>query len=138
MSTDNATTPDNGTPTAHRVTAQRIFVRDLTLSCKLGVSEKERAKFQRVRINVEMDVEPARPLHDDPDNIVDYRSVVPAIRALSQAGQPRLLETLADQIAEICFFDPRTTHVRVRIEKLDRYSDSAGIGIEIEHTRTSS
>jgi hypothetical protein len=25
--------------------------------------------------------------------------------------------------------------VRVRIEKLDRYSDAAGIGIEVEHAR---
>jgi len=122
-------------PAGYAATDQRIVVRDLTLSCKLGVSEGERAKFQRVRINVEVEVAPQRPIDDDPAKVVDYRSIVPGIRELAQAGQPRLLETLADQIAALCFYDSRTQGVRVRIEKLDRYPDAAGIGVEVTHRR---
>jgi len=116
-------------------TAQRIFVRDLTLSCKLGVSERERAKYQRVRINAEVEVEPRRPIGDDPAHIVDYRNLVPAIRDLTQTTTPLLLETLADQIAGICLEDPRARSCRIRIEKLDRYPDAGGIGVEVEHRR---
>ena len=90
---------------------------------------------QRVRINVELEVEPERPIHDDPANIVDYRHIVPAIRDIAQNGVPRLLESMADRIAAACLYDPRTRVVRVRIEKLDRYSDAAGIGVEVEHCR---
>lgn len=118
-----------------RVSDQRIFVRDLTLTCRLGVSERERAKDQRVRINVELQVEPQRPIDDNPQNIVDYRHIVPAIRSIAQEGAPRLLESLADRIAEACFEDARTHVARVRIEKLDRYSDAHGIGVEVEHRR---
>jgi dihydroneopterin aldolase len=123
-----------GRAVAH-ATAQRIFVRDLTLSCKLGVSERERAKYQRLCINVEVRVAADRPIHDDPANIVDYRNLVPAIRQLAQTTTPLLLETLADQIAEICFADERARSCRIRIEKLDRYADAGGIGIEVEHER---
>mgnify|MGYP000400269130 CR=1 FL=1 len=124
-----------GESTPARATAQRIFVRDLTLSCKLGVSERERAKYQRLCINVEVSVLPQRPIDDDPARIVDYRNIVPAIRKLAQTTTPLLLETLADQIAEICFADPRARACRIRIEKLDRYADAGGIGIEVAHER---
>lgn len=117
------------------VSAQRIFVRDLTLTCRLGVSERERAKDQRVRINVELEVAAERPIDDNPQRIVDYRNIVPTIRRIAQEGAPRLLETLGDRIAAACFEDDRTNIVRVRIEKLDRYSDAHGIGIEVEHRR---
>lgn len=128
---------DSGSRPAARATAQRIFVRDLTLSCKLGVSERERAKYQRLCINVEVRVAPDRPIHDDPANIVDYRNLVPAIRRLAQRTRPLLLETLADEIAAICFADERAHGCRIRIEKLDRYADTGGIGIEVEHERDS-
>lgn len=115
---------------------QRIFLRDLTVSAHLGVSERERARAQRLRINVEAEVRVVRPLDDDPRQIVDYRKLVPNIRKLIADGRPRLLETLADDIAAATFADDEHVElVRVRIEKLDRYSDAAGIGIEVEHAR---
>lgn len=134
---DKSTTAGSkaGTASNTKVQVQRMFVRDLTLSCHLGVTERERAKAQRIRVNVELEVMPQRPIDDDEHKIVDYRYVVPAVREIAQEGAPKLLETLADRIAERCFYDPRTRAVRVRIEKLDRYSDAAGVGIEIEHRR---
>lgn len=128
-------TAHKAVPKLAKTTAQRVIVRDLTLSCKLGVSERERAKFQRIRINLELDVAAERPIHDDPANVVDYRGIVPSIRELTQTTTPLLLETLADRIAEICFEDSRALSTRIRIEKLDRYSDAAGIGVEVEHKR---
>ena len=47
----------------------------------------------------------------------------------------RLLETLFEEITAACFFDPRITKAAVRIEKLDRYHDIAGIGIEMVRER---
>lgn len=117
------------------VASQRIHVADLTISCKLGVSEAERATVQRIRINVELEVRPERPLNDDPRNVVDYRGIVPAIRDITQSHTPRLLETLADRIAEVCLGDSRAISSRVRIDKLDRYADASGIGVEVHHRK---
>lgn len=124
---------------ASTATRQKVFVRDLTVSAHLGVTERERARAQRIRINVEAEVAPARPIDDDPTRIVDYRHLVPNIRRLIDEDRPQLLETLADRIAEATFADDDAVAcVRVRIEKLDRYSDAAGIGVEVEHSRTDS
>lgn len=121
---------------ASTATRQKVFVRDLTVSAHLGVTERERARAQRIRINVEAEVAPTRPIDDDPTRIVDYRHLVPNIRRLIGADRPQLLETLADRIAEATFADDdAVARVWVRIEKLDRYSDAAGIGVEVEHSR---
>lgn len=118
-------------------TRQTVFVRDLTVNAHLGVTERERARTQRIRVNVEAEVDPVRPLDDDPKRIVDYRHIVPNIRRLIAEEQPKLLETLADRIAAATLADDSAVAcVRVRIEKLDRYSDAAGIGVEVEHRRS--
>lgn len=123
-------------PPATRATRQKVFVRDLTVSAHLGVTARERARAQRIRVNVEAEVDPVRPLDDDPKRIVDYRHIVPNIRRLIADHHPALLETLADRIAQATFADdPAVAVVWVRIEKLDRYSDAAGIGVEVEHRR---
>ena len=115
--------------------AQRIIIRDLTLSCSIGVSEEERARRQRLRLNVELQVEPRTPQHDNINEVLDYGVLAEALRARSLQADCRLLETLAEDLAALCFAFPQVLHCRIRIEKLDRYADIGGIGIEIERRR---
>ena len=117
------------------VSGQRIVVRDLTLSCCIGVSHAERARRQRLRLAVELEVDIAPQIDDRISEVVDYGQIVGLIRQVCRDNQARLLETLAQDIAEACFFDPRVRRSRIRIEKLDRYADVGGIGIELEHCR---
>ena len=51
-----------GRQTDSEVTAQRIIVRDLSLSCRIGVTEEERARRQRIRINLVLEVVPGPPV----------------------------------------------------------------------------
>lgn len=114
---------------------QLIIARDMTLSCSLGVSESERAKPQRIRINLEVAVDPKRPSQDRVGEVVDYGRLVRDVRRTCLELKARLLETLAAAIAETCFEDDRVLSARVRIEKLDRYSDVGGIGVELHFAR---
>ncbi len=116
-------------------TRQRIVVRDLNLSVRVGVTPAEREQRQRLRIAVELEVEAAPPRADSIAEVVDYGQVVGLIRQVCRDSEVRLLETLAQDIAEACFFDARVRASRIRIEKLDRYPDVGGIGIELEHRR---
>jgi hypothetical protein len=50
-----------GHETDTEVTAQRIIVRDLSLSCRIGVTEEERARRQRIRLNLKLEVVPDPP-----------------------------------------------------------------------------
>lgn len=115
--------------------AQRIIIRDLTLSCRIGVSEEERARRQRLRLNVELLVDPQPPQDDNIKEVLDYGVLAQALKARSLDAGCRLLETLAEELATICFGFPEVRETRIRIEKLDRYADIGGIGIEIERRR---
>ena len=119
-------------------TAQRIVLSDLILPCRIGVTEEERAKRQRLRFNIEIEARPRPPREDKITEVVDYGPLAAHIRNVCAEAEFRLLESLAGQIAQACFFDARVIRARVRIEKLDRYSDMAGIGCEFEYCRAGS
>lgn len=118
------------------VVAQRIIVRDLSLSCRIGVTDEERARRQRIRLNLELEVVPEPPAEDRIAEVVHYGHLVDRVRRTCLKADVQLLETLAEQVAANCFFDDRILSVRVRIEKLDRYADVGGIGIELERRRS--
>lgn len=119
------------------LTTQRVVIRDMTLTCSIGLSDEERARSQRLRLNFEIDIQPSAPSDDEIAEVVHYGHLVSRIRRTCLENNVRLLETLADQILETCFFDKRVISARARIEKLDRYPDVGGIGIEIERQRKS-
>ena len=50
-------------------------------------------------------------------------------------GHIQLLETAAERIADLCLADRRCAKVRVKVEKLDVYTNAAGVGVEIERPR---
>ena len=130
-------TPDSSVLDKTTLTTQRVIIRDMTLTCCIGLSDDERARSQRLRLNFEIEIEPSAPNEDEISEVVHYGHLVSRIRNTCLGNRVRLLETLADQVLEDCFFDERVISARARIEKLDRYPDVGGIGIEIERQRKS-
>lgn len=116
-------------------TAQKVVIRDLTLSCSIGLSEDERARRQRLRLNLELEVKPKLPRDDGIAEVVDYSEIVRRVRTACRDSRVRLVETLAGAVAEACFEDKRITAVTLRIEKLDRYADIGGIGVDMHFER---
>ncbi len=119
-------------------TAQRILLFDLTLPCRIGVTEEERAQRQRLRFNIQLEIRAEPPREDKITEVVDYGPLVTRIRKVCAEAEFRLLESLAGRIAAACFFDDRIASARVRIEKLDRYPDVGGVGCEFEYCRAPS
>ena len=116
-------------------TAQRILMSDLTLPCRIGVTEEERAETQRLRFNLRLEIRPDPPRQDTITEVVNYSRLVARIRNVCAEVEVRLLESLSERIAQACFLDDRVIGARVRIEKLDRYPDVGGIGSEFEYRR---
>lgn len=123
---------------------RHMFLRDLVLAASIGVHPYEHAAPQRVRINVDLAVEDdglrqasRRPVgRDELGRVVDYEKMANAVRRIVAAGHVRLVETLAERIAEACLMDRRVHLVRVRVEKLDIFADAASAGVEIERRQT--
>jgi dihydroneopterin aldolase len=112
---------------------RQVLVRDLVMKCSIGVHAHEALAKQRVRLNLELDVaESAEPIDDKIENVVCYDEIISSIRRILDAGHVRLIETLAERIAQTCLADPRVRRVRVRLEKLDVYDDVEAVGIAIE------
>ncbi len=118
-----------------RATQQRIVITDLTIACRIGVTDKERANLQRLRINLTLDVQPVPPRLDRITEVVDYGKLAAKVRDACTTAEFRLLETLTGRLAATCFQDDRVERVCVRIEKLDRYPDMAAIGCETIYER---
>jgi 7,8-dihydroneopterin aldolase/epimerase/oxygenase len=119
---------------------RHVFLRDLVLPASIGIYPHEHAALQRVRINIDLGVEDdgarslsrARVGRDDLSRVVDYEKVAATVRSLVAAGHVRLVETLAERIAEACLTDPRVHLARIRVEKLDIFPDATSAGVEIE------
>jgi len=119
---------------------RHVFLRDMVLSASIGVHPHERAAPQRVRINIDLGVEDdgarqfsrVRVGRDQLSRVVDYEKVASSVRSIVGAGHVRLVETLAERLAEACLADPRVHLARIRVEKLDIFADAASAGVEIE------
>jgi 7,8-dihydroneopterin aldolase/epimerase/oxygenase len=122
---------------------RHMFLRDMVLTASIGVHPHEHGVPQRVRINVDLGVEDdgAQPLsrspvgRDELARVVDYEKLAERVRSIVGAGHVRLVETLAERIAEACLTDNRVHLVRVRVEKLDIFADATSAGVEVERRR---
>ena len=112
---------------------RHVFIRDLILTCLIGVHKHERKKPQRVRVNLDLAVTEQSVISTDRlADVVCYEDVADRIRSIVNNGHVNLVETLAENIASKCLEDRRIKATRVRIEKLDVFKDAASAGVEIE------
>lgn len=117
-----------------------MFIRDLVLNAQIGVYAHEHGKAQRVRLNLDLHVSDpqasnmSRPAvgADDLSRVVDYDTVMNAVRQIISTGHVQLVETLAERVAEACLQDQRVRSAKVRVEKLDVFADASSVGVEIE------
>ena len=131
MSFSNAVQPLRQPEPTARI--RRVFIRDLVLDASIGVYGHEKDKKQRIRINVDLTVsESEGPIEDRLANVVCYEEIATEIRSIVGAGHVNLVETLAEEVAQLCLADSRVRSARVRVEKLDVFQDAASVGVEIE------
>lgn len=95
-----------------------IHVAELELRVRIGVSEEERAAAQR--LTASLTLWPAIPfgdLRDEIENAVNYAQVVQEVQALAAQRVDRLIETLAEAMAQHLLAIFPITRVRVELRK---------------------
>lgn len=118
------------------LSTRHVFVRDLMVDCFIGIYDNEKSAPQKVRINIDLAVqEDTGPHQDKISNVVCYEKVVNDVKTIINNGHVQLVETLSEQIADMCLIDARVKSCRVRVEKLDAIPDTTSVGIEIERYR---
>lgn len=114
---------------------RHIFVRDLVLKAQIGVHPHERGGVQRIRVNVDLGVTDDGPIDDNIRNVVSYEDIVAVVKRLIAGDHINLVETLAERIALALLVDERVLRAKVRVEKLDVYPETSGVGVELERRR---
>jgi dihydroneopterin aldolase len=115
---------------------RHVFVRDLEVEALLGIYPEEKARPQRIIVNIDLSISEGQdPTSDDIRNVVSYEIVVKKVERLIAQGHVNLAETLAELIAAACLEDARVMAARVRIEKPDVIRNARSVGVEIERIR---
>lgn len=110
-----------------------ISIAEIEVECRIGVSDEERSAPQRLLISLELEKNFSIAAQaDDLTKTIDYHAVWLRVREICSEKERRLIETLAEEIAEIIlrefspetvrveirkFILPETRHVAVRIER---------------------
>ena len=112
-----------------------IFIDDLRLDCRIGVTDEERHRPQTVLVGVRLILDLSRAAASKKiEDTVDYREARLRISQFVSNGEFRLLESLAEGIASLALDEFGIERVVVRVRK-EKYSVEPSIGIEIERAR---
>ncbi len=112
-----------------------VFIENLRLDCRVGVTDEERRQSQKVLLDVTLSLDLSRAAATkDIEDTVDYREAKRLFSQFVSAGEFVLLESLAEGVAAVALdrFEVERVVVRVRKEK---YSAEPSIGIQIERGR---
>jgi FolB domain-containing protein len=112
-----------------------IVIRRLRVKSHLGVSDEERARPQFVVLDVRVtaDLRPAGR-SDELADTIDYGRLTEEIAGLVRSSKTRLLEAMAERVAQMVLDLPGATRVSVELSKeappIGEEVDSVGVRIE--------
>ena len=80
-----------------------VFIEQLEVQAILGILPEERITPQRVVIDLQLETD-SRPAAQSKniDDTLDYAALAEQVRALTVAGEYLLIETLINDIADLC------------------------------------
>jgi FolB domain-containing protein len=95
-----------------------IHIHDLEVSYRVGVPDEERAKPQRLLLDIQLhlDFRPAAAT-DDLTKTINYFTVTQQLLKFGENREWRLIEKLAEDIAAILLTAYRPQKIRVEIKK---------------------
>jgi dihydroneopterin aldolase len=95
-----------------------IVIEELELMARIGVPEEERVRPQRVTVSLVLQPRNSfEHLNDELKGTVDYAAVCAEVRQFVSGRELKLIETLADQMAEHLLAQFDLTSVKLELRK---------------------
>jgi len=116
----------------------RIYIRDLALRCIIGIFDFERSNKQDVVLNITLDCDPFTDAaaSDHIDDAVDYKSLTKKIIGLIEPSEFQLIETMADQVAQLCLaHSPKVARATVCVDKPGALRFARSVAVEVVRER---
>lgn len=113
-----------------------VYIRDLRIDAVIGIYEWEQRILQQINVNIEMgwDNQPAAK-SDDIKDTLNYKEAANLVKALVAKSEFKLVEALAEHIAELLLEKMNIPWIRVTLGKPMAVTNSQEVGVSIERTR---
>ncbi len=116
--------------------ADRIVIRDLLVRCIIGIDAREREEKQDILVHITMYADLRRAGRTDMlEDTVDYKVLKKRILRMAEKSQFRLIEALAQRVADECLKDDRVQCVNVVVEKPGALRFARTVAVEITRGR---
>lgn len=102
----------------------KIIIKDAIFFCNIGISPKERSKKQKIFVDIELSLDTRKAAQkDDLKYTINYSDVFSLIKDIAEKKEYKLIEALANKIAEgiLDKFDAKKIIVKVkkRLQNMD-------------------
>jgi len=115
----------------------KIYLSGLEIETIVGIWDWERQIPQTVVIDLEMGADIRRAAQSDSiDDTLNYKQVSKRVQELVRDSGFRLVETMAERVAEAIMKEFDVPWVRVRINKPGAIRGARDVGVEIERGET--
>ncbi len=113
-----------------------LTIKGLRARCILGISEEERRDKQEVEVTLALGVDLHLPGRSDRfEDTVDYRAIKKRVLEAVENSQFRLVEALAQAVADLCLEYPPVQQVTVEVEKPSALRFARSVSAEITRSR---
>lgn len=114
----------------------KLRIRELSVRCRIGVTTTERRKPQVLLINLTMHADLSKACQSDHfRDTVDYKAVKLSILKELETKSFRLIERVAQRVAELAMKDRRVQCVEVQVQKPGALRFAQCSEVEIFRTR---
>jgi dihydroneopterin aldolase len=112
-----------------------LFIRSLPVDCIIGIHPHERASRQRLLISLTLGTDfSAMATDDDIEQALDYTVLADRIETFARTGHFRLIETLAERLADD-LFEPPMENLEIEVIKPAALENTREVGVRVERTR---
>lgn len=113
-----------------------IFLHDMRVETVVGIGDWERKIRQTVSIDLEMAADISRAAETDSiDDTLNYKLVAKRVQEFVSGSSFKLVETLAEKIAEVVLTEFDVQWVAVRVNKPGAIRGAKDVGVKIRREK---
>ena len=114
----------------------KIIIRDLLARGPIGISDIERKSPQDILVNAVLFTDTRKAAETDSiEDCVNYSKITKSIIEMVKENHRKTVESLAQDIADLCLKHDLVNKVLIRVEKTSAVRFTNSVGVEIERSK---
>lgn len=114
----------------------KVFIENLRLDTFIGVNEWEQSVKQTLLLCLELNCDVKKAAANDRlTDTVDYTGIADRLTAFSSAHHFQLIETLAEQLAQLLLAEYAIQQVKITLRKPAALAQADCAGVQLERSR---